>query len=55
MFVLHKHTCLTDVPDPSKVMAFIILNNFKQIVKTWRKNLGDDVLYAQLKTAMSVV
>ena len=37
------------------MVAFIILNNFKQIVKSWRKHLGDETLYLQLQTAMSVI
>ena len=41
--------------DVSRVVAFIILNNLKQIMKTWRKQLGDETLYLQFQTAMSVI
>lgn len=55
MWLVVQFNLLKFVADPSEVIAFLVLNNFKQIVKTWRKNLGDDVLYTQLQTALSVI
>ena len=46
---------LNPIPGVRRVIAFIILNNYKQIVKSWRKHLGDESLYLQLQTAMSVI
>ena len=56
--VRHPACCLavTDCgADVSRVVAFIILNNLKHIIKTWRKQLGDETLYLQFQTAMSVI
>ena len=46
---------LTRFAAMQEVIAFVILNNFKLMAKTWRKPLGDETLYLQLKTALSVL